>query len=152
MTRRNFFLGVHTHVPQAYFIVLSSRNRIIVNQSVGKPSHEFLVTGSSKFSVCQSMWWFRPSPDSVPLLIAHARLPLSSSSLIFSSTSARSSSLRRRQWERGDVVAALSATIISVQLPANYWMKTEDRHGTMSERKRERKTSGLRARESQRHR
>lgn len=45
------------------------------------------------------------------------------------------------------LVAALSATIISVQLSANYWMKTEDRLGTMFGRKREGEKSGLSPRE-----
>lgn len=57
------------------FVVPSSRDRIVANQSLGRPSHEFLVTGSSKFSSrnqCGDS--VRPSPDSA-LLPALTRAP-----------------------------------------------------------------------------
>jgi len=93
------------------------------------------------------MWRFRPSLDSTSSL-THAAPTV----FLFSHLPehVRPTSLRRRQWERGDVVATLSATIISVQLPANYWMKTEDpvTEQCPREREKEREVGFARARAS----
>lgn len=92
------------------------------------------------------MWRFRPSLDSTSSLTHAAPTVFLFSHLLEHVRP----SLRRRQWERGDVVATLSATIISVQLPANYWMKTEDpvTEQCPREREKEREVGFARARAS----